>query len=223
RAHEERERHRPDEVVDRAPGVEPYAEELDRRDVRHPGVLAEELHVAEEEVDREPPGDGRDRQVVPGEPQGNGAEEERNRRHEGPAPHKRRPRRGAVLRREYRRRVRGETGEHLLPEGHHAGDAGEEHQAEGDHGGERDVIEQRHLEVGDEKRRGGDEDEKADERRAGRNHSSSSSSTCRERSDSHTSGGMMTAKTMVSLNALDQNEAYASSSPRATAPSAASG
>src|SRR6185295_8612986 len=115
--------------------------------------------------------------------------------------------------------------EHLLAERHHACHPGEQHESEADDGGEADVVQQRDLELGqDERRRGDERDERAQHGACG-NHSpsSSSSSTWRERSESQMSGGMMMAKTIVSLNALDQNETYDSSRPSTTEPSTTSG
>ena len=123
---------------------------------------------------------------------------------------------------EHRRRIGGQADKGLLAEGHQADHAGQQHQAQAHQRREADVVEQGHVEIGNVQRRRRDEREEREQRGACA-HGSSSSTWCRLASERHTSTGMMMVKTMTSLNALAQNEENDSSSPSATAPSAAAG
>ena len=131
RRHQRDQRERPDQVIDARPLSSRMPHERDRRQVGKPGVLAQQLHVAEHEVDRDAPGDRASRQVVARQAQRDRAEEQRHRGHQQQAEQRARARASAaVLGGQHRGGVGGEADERLLAERHHAGDAGQQHQAQ---------------------------------------------------------------------------------------------
>ena len=213
----------PDQVVVLAPGVERQAEDREPGHAGHPGLAAEELEIAEEVVEADAPGDRAERQVVAREAQRDRAEEERDRAGEREPDEEREPRRQPVSRAEVRGRVRPEADERRLPERREPAHPGEEHQPERDEAVEPDVVQQRDVElgqVGRPEREGREED---DEQGACPAHSSSSCSRWCVRRLRHSSTGMISVKTITSLNALAQNDENDSSRPTSNAPSAASG
>ena len=234
----------PDEIEHLPPGLQLHPEDVNRRNPRQPGVAAEEAEVAEQVVQADPPGDGSERQVVPGQSKRDQAEEQRHCHGERQGDGQRQPRGQAVLGRQIRARVRPEPDEGGLPERRQAADSGEQHEAERDERVQADVIEQRDLEFRQHDGRRGERDERQSGKqaraarppdpRAGRGAGAprrrlagcaahSSSSTWRVVSERHNSTGMISVKTMTSLKALAQNDEYDSSIPTSMAPPAASG
>jgi len=134
-------------------------------------VPAEPFEVAEEEEEADAPGDGTQRQVVPGQAQSDGTDHQR--RHQGEHESDDEPAPGGALRpgkpcRQILRRgdhgggVGSQADEGGLAEAGEPADAGEQHQAQGHEGVEGDVVEQAHLERTQHERR---EDDHGDEGR----------------------------------------------------------
>jgi TATA-binding protein-associated factor Taf7 len=86
----------PDQVVELAAWTSVPAEQRDRRNAGDAGVAAEELDIAEQEIEADAPGDGAQRQVVPAHAQRDEAEEERDRGGDGEADEQGEPRRKAM-------------------------------------------------------------------------------------------------------------------------------
>ena len=189
---------------------------------------AEGVDVAEQERDRESPGDGAERQEVAAEAQGQDADRQGRQAGEGEREEEPDPRRGAVRRRQPGGRIGSDADERGLAERGGAADAGEQHQSERDQRADADVVEQRDAELAEQERR--DRDRGDEHRDRGtmpglRGHSSisSSSSSWTEKKDLASSTGISRLKTITSLSAPLQNEAKLSTTPTAIAPRAVSG
>ncbi len=220
-----RDQNGPDQIEYLPAADERYRPDRDRRNAGDAGEVSEAVDVAEQEIDRQAPGNRAEREKVPAEPQRDGAD----RRGGGASQRERQdepqPRRIALQRREPGGRVGGDPDEGRLPERHHAADAGQQHEPERGERIDTDIVQQRDAERVHVERSGREQD---DERRfedanVERAHSSTSSSVSPIARERHSKTGMRTEKTMTSLKALLQNDAKLSSRPTSTAPSAVMG
>ena len=169
----------PDQVVDAGAVAERVRADGDRRHVGNAAELPEHGQVAEQEIGREPPGDGAERQEMAAQPQGHGAEDRRDQAGEQQSRQQTEPRRIAQERGEPGRGVGGDADEGGLAEGQHAADAGQQHQAQHREGVDADVVHQRDAEGAQHAGRHRDQQNRghAGEAELQRRHSSASSSS----------------------------------------------
>ena len=215
----------PDQIVDLVAAAERHRPDGDRRNRRDAVVKAEPVDIAETERDRESPGDRAQRQEVSLETQGHVAEAGR-----GDASHPDReqqaePWRLAPGRRQPRRRVGAQSDERRLPKRNQTADSRQQDEADRDQRVDPDVVEQRHRECGNERRRRQDRDdgERRSQLRGPSAHSSMSSSEWSDAIERQSSTGIKRENTMTSLKALLWKAAKLSSMPTKSAPIAAPG
>ncbi len=154
------EQHHPDQVVEMAAVAQLETAEAQWRYAADAGMAAEELEVAEQEIQRDAPGDRAERQIVPRQAQGEQAEQQGDQRgqqqpREQAAPRvgqRRQPSRQGCRRGQRRGRIGAQTDESRLAEGGQPADAGQQHQTERHQRVEADVIEQRDVELGQDER-----------------------------------------------------------------------
>ena len=198
---------RPDQVVDRLRLDQRPTADTQRRDIGKPGVPAEGVDVAEQQRDREPPGDRAERQEVAAEAQRQEADRQRGEAGQREGEDEAEPGRRAMRGGEPRAGVGGDADEGGLAERGRAADAGEQHQAERDQRADADVVEQRDAELAEPERRqrdhrDGDRDDRAmAARRRHSSISSSSSSAWAEKNERSRSAGMSRLKTITSFSA----------------------
>ena len=213
------------EVVDLFALHQRVTADADRRNVRNAAEISEALDIAEQEAYRETPGERAERQEVPLEPQGRGAEHGGHRAGQDDREQKPEPGRIAIQRARPSRRIGRDPDEGRLPEGHDARYAREQRKPDRHQRVDADIVEQADREGREQQRRTGERDD----RDAGKDehgataHSSSSSSICTDTSERHTSMGTSTENTITSFSELDAKEAKLSSRPTMTAPIAAPG
>ena len=218
----------PDQIIDRVGALERQRADRDRRHAGDAVVAAERVHVAEQKVDRQAPGDGAERQEVAAKPKRYRAEKRRDQAGENERERKPEPRRGAGGSRQPGRRISADADEGRLSEGGEAGDAGQQHDAQRDQRVDADVVEQRDGELRRPERRRGQGRYHGECREAGRmgahaSISASSSSACGSDSERSSSTGISTLNTTTSLSALFQNDAKLSRMPTRMAPTAVPG
>ncbi len=219
--------HGPDHHAHGARRGQRDAADHQRRNARDAGLPAQELHVAEQVVQAQPPGDGAQRQVValqldrdraqqPGHDEGD--EQAQRQAHPGQARRAHQP-----AQRGHRGRCRADPGRGIGADAHegrlaergHAAHAGQHHQACGHHGEQADVAEDDDGEIGQEapgrgQQRNGRHREhaRADAARSGLGRrrglrgnggAHSSSSTWWLLRDRHHSTGMISVNTSTSL------------------------
>ncbi|MCY1226722.1 hypothetical protein D9M72_389680 [compost metagenome] len=132
--------HRPDQVEHRAARLQLDAEERQHRDPVQAVILAQELQVAEQEEQRQAPGNGRQRQVVAGHAHRD-QPDHIGRCHRDHQPHQQpEPRRQPELRGQVRSAVRAQPHERGLPERGHATHAGQQHQPDRHDAVQPDVV-----------------------------------------------------------------------------------
>jgi hypothetical protein len=147
RGYDRRQQRSPDDVEERTAVAQVDAKQIDRGNAINPAVAAEGLQVAEDEVERNAPGDGAQRQEVPRQTQGDEAQGQRYRGGHHHADDQGAPGRHAVARGEVGRGIGTEADECRLAEGGQAADAGQQHQAQRHQGIEADVIDDGHREL----------------------------------------------------------------------------
>jgi hypothetical protein len=202
RQHQGHDQERPDQVIDAVAARQHVTADRDRRDFADAVVLPQHRHVAEQEVGREPPGDGAERQEVPAQPQGHRAEDGRDQAGQHDADDQSDPGRIARLHREPGSGIGGDADERGLAERQHAADARQQHQAEHGQRIDADEIEQRDAERA-EQRRGERQQQDTGSRNEvelqARHSSASSSSLPAKLSERHSRTGMSRLKTSTSL------------------------
>ena len=202
RQHQRHDHEDPDQVVDAVAARERMAADRDRRDLADAVVLPEHGHVAEQEVGRQPPGDGAERQEVAAQPQGHRAEDGGDQAGEHDAHDQPDPRRIARLHGEPGGGVGGDADERGLAEGQHAADARQQHQAEHGQRIDADEVQQRDAERAEQRRRERqqqDPDGRDEVELQARHSSASSSSVPAKLSERHSRTGMSRLKTSTSL------------------------
>ena len=115
----------PDQEEVEALVLELEAEQMEHRHAGEARVAAEELDIAEQEIEARAPGDRRERKIVPAHPERDEPEAQREREGQHEPRRQVRPRRPAETRREDRRRVRADADERRLPERRLPGHAGQ--------------------------------------------------------------------------------------------------
>ncbi|ETH82122.1 hypothetical protein L559_2967 [Bordetella pertussis STO1-CHOC-0017] len=158
----------PDQVVNMASAGQRPAEQADGLDAGDAVMLAEPVQVAEQVIQREPPGDGAQRQIMPRQPQRDQPQQERHHGRHQQAHRQRQPRRDVVLRGEQCRGVGAQAHEGRLAERGQAAHAGQQHQPQRHHGGQADVVELRDPEFGRgrQQRQAGQHDDECDKQEA---------------------------------------------------------
>src|SRR5690606_38049222 len=131
----------PDQVVDVAAVAQRKAQEVDGLDAGDAVVLAQELEVAEQVVQRQAPGDGAQGQIVPGQPKGDGAQNIGHREGDDQARHQGKPGRPARGGGEVGGGISADAHEGRLAERGQAAHAGKQYEPQHDQGGKPDVIE----------------------------------------------------------------------------------
>ncbi|MNV63606.1 hypothetical protein D3C71_1562100 [compost metagenome] len=111
-------------------------------------MLAQPVDVAEQEIQRQAPGDGAQRQIMARQAQGDRAQQIRHHGGDDQADGQRQPGRYVVLRGQEGGGVGAQADERRLAERRQAAHAGQEHQPQHDQAGQADVIELRHPEFG---------------------------------------------------------------------------
>ncbi|MNI31721.1 hypothetical protein D3C73_856110 [compost metagenome] len=138
----------PDQVINVAAAGQGQAEDADGFNAGNAVVLAQPVDIAEQEVQRQAPRNGAQRQVVAGQAQGDRAQQVGNDGGQDQADRQRQPGRHVVLRGQERRGVGAKANKRGLAERRQAAHAGQQHQAQHDQAGQTDVIELRHPEFG---------------------------------------------------------------------------
>ncbi|MEY9899289.1 hypothetical protein ABIA44_003463 [Bradyrhizobium sp. USDA 329] len=132
----------PDRVIDRARREHLERADRQRWDRRDAVVTTQELQLAEEIEQPEPPGERAERQIMAGEADGDQPEQNRQRSADHERQRQRQPRRQAVGRRQHRGGVGAEADEGRLSEGGQAADPGQQHEAHRDQRRKTDIVEQ---------------------------------------------------------------------------------
>src|SRR2546429_1846859 len=188
-------------------------------------MLTEAIDVAEQERDRQSPGNRAQRQEVAAQAQRHEAQDRGDAAGQNDSEHQPEPGRIAVQRCDPCRCISRDTDEGCLTERNNAAAAGQQRQLDGGKRVDADIVQQgdaeriehegRRPEAGD--RRGDDETDLL------QCHSSTSSSECCEASERQSRTGISSEKTMTSFKVLLWNEAKLSIMPTPNAPSAAPG
>ena len=131
---------RPGQQEETAPLAQREAEQVQPRQTQQTVVLAQRFQVAHQVVQRQAPGDGRQRQVMARHAQRDGADDQRRRAADGQTDEQRQPRRQAGVQREPGTGVGADADKGRLPERGQAGHAGEQHQAHAGEAVQADVV-----------------------------------------------------------------------------------